>query len=299
MDCFGTTHVGRRRPTNEDQFLIADLNKSIHVHRTSIGFDHQTRLFGNSQGKLLLVADGMGGHEAGERASMLAIDAVATYTLNMMRWFFRLDEQDEDDLVADLKQSLEHCQAAIQREIAAFPQRRGMGTTLTMVYIVWPRMYVVHVGDSRCYLHRGGKLTQITHDHTLAELHQGTQRRMPAGRAGHGLSHVLWNVIGGDDHQLVPEVHRATLQMGDAVLLCTDGLTRHVEDAELTGQLNARGTAEETCERLVAQANAAGGSDNITVVLARFQPPGEDTEVARAEQAIEVPSPADTVPLAT
>ena len=97
MDVHGVTHVGRKRPTNEDQFLIADLKKSLSVYQTSLDHDHQTRLFGGSQGQLLLVADGMGGHEAGQRASTIAVDSIATYILNTMRWFFRLDEVSDED----------------------------------------------------------------------------------------------------------------------------------------------------------------------------------------------------------
>src|SRR5687767_948111 len=97
MDVHGLTHVGMRRPTNEDQFLIADLKKSMRVDQTSLGLHHQSWLFGNSQGKLLLVADGMGGHEAGERASTIAVDSIATYALNTMHWFFRLEEEVDDD----------------------------------------------------------------------------------------------------------------------------------------------------------------------------------------------------------
>src|SRR5688500_14819628 len=103
MHCYGATDVGRRREANEDQFLIADLKKSMDVHQTSLALDHHTRLYGGSKGKLLLVADGMGGHAAGERASTIAVDGVATYVLNTLHWMFRLGDGSEDDFVEDLK----------------------------------------------------------------------------------------------------------------------------------------------------------------------------------------------------
>ena len=103
MDCFGLTHIGQVREVNEDQFLIADLLKSMQVHQTSLGIDDQTRLFGTSQGKLLLVADGMGGHAAGRRASTLAVDSLTTYVLNMMQWFFRLRGDCGDYFETDSK----------------------------------------------------------------------------------------------------------------------------------------------------------------------------------------------------
>lgn len=296
LDCFGATHIGNKRTANEDQFLIADLNKSLRVHQTSLGLDHQTRLFGNSQGKLLLVADGMGGHEAGERASTLAVDGIATYALNTMRWFFRLDEQSDDDFQDDLKAAMEHCQDALSREVEASPQRKGMGTTLTMGYIIWPRLYVVHVGDSRCYLHHNGKLQQLTRDHTMAQLYEESQSSRLGDEPSHGRQqHVLWNVIGGHEEDLTPEVSRSTLEMGDTLLLCTDGLTRHVDDDELKRRLSSDASAEELCETLIQRALDGGGSDNVTVVVGKFCEPVDET--CRQKEAEASPdAQADTVP---
>jgi protein phosphatase len=121
---------------NEDQFLIADLNKSMRVHQTSLGLSHQTRLFGGSQGKLLLVADGLGGHESGERASTLAVDGITNYVLNAMDWVFQLDENSESNFELDLRKALVQSQEVLQNEAAAIPQRRGMATTLTMAFMM-------------------------------------------------------------------------------------------------------------------------------------------------------------------
>ena len=143
----------------------------MRVHFTSLGVEDQTRLYGGSQGKLFLVADGMGGHAAGERASSLAVDCVIEYLLNTTHSLFRLheDSADEDVLCDDLKAAFDHCQTKYNAEVQAMPRRRGMGTTLTIAYVVWPRLYVVHVGDSRAYLFRGSHLEQITTDHTVAQ----------------------------------------------------------------------------------------------------------------------------------
>jgi PPM family protein phosphatase len=103
MDCFGLTDVGKVRTGNEDQFLLADLNKSMFIHQSSLNLDDHTRLFGASQGRLMVVADGMGGQAAGERASSLAVDTLARYVLNTMPWLMRLQGSDDDmkdDLVA-------------------------------------------------------------------------------------------------------------------------------------------------------------------------------------------------------
>jgi protein phosphatase len=149
MDCAGLTDRGRVREANEDQFLIASLSKSMQVHSTSLGLEEQARLFGSSLGQLLVVADGMGGHAAGQRASALAVDSLTTYVLNTMHWFFRLRKDSEELFMADLGAALQHCQGALRDESERVPQRRGMGTTLTMAYLVWPRVFVVHAGDSR------------------------------------------------------------------------------------------------------------------------------------------------------
>lgn len=295
IDCFGATHVGQKRATNEDQFLIADLNKSMHVHHTSLAFDHHTRLFGNSQGKLLLVADGMGGHEAGERASTLAVDSIATYALNTLRWYFRLDEQSDDDFQDDLKAAMEHCQATLSNEMAVLPQRHGMGTTLTMAFVIWPRLYVVHVGDSRCYLSRDGKLKQLTRDHTIAQLYreniEGPTEGEPDDKDA-AMGHVLWNVIGGPDDELKPEVYRATLQIGDTLLLCTDGLTRHVSNDTIAERLRTETPAKQLCEQFIDLANDDGGRDNITVSIARFCEPKE-SDIEEADIAIPDTAPSD------
>ena len=152
MDCYGLTDMGRKRPTNQDHYLIADLNKSMRVHDTSLTLDNETRVYGGSQGKLLIVADGMGGEAEGERACTIAVDQVTTYVLNSLSWCFRLEEGSEHDFEDHLKEALESCQKSIQTVVGKHPEMKSMGTTMTMVYIVWPRAFVVHVGDSRCYL---------------------------------------------------------------------------------------------------------------------------------------------------
>ncbi len=119
LDCFGLTDRGRQRPSNQDHFLVADLNKSMRVHATSLGLDHQTRIYGGSQGKLLVVADGMGGEAEGERASTLAVDQLMTYMLNSLSWCFRLEEDSEDNFEEHLKDALRSCQESLQAVASA------------------------------------------------------------------------------------------------------------------------------------------------------------------------------------
>src|SRR6478672_4840945 len=197
MDCFGLTHPGLKRPTNQDHYLIADLNKSMRIHDTSLTLDSETRVYGGSQGKLLVVADGMGGEAGGERACTIAVDQLTTYVLNSLSWCFRLEEDSEHDFEDHLKEALESCQKSIQAVVATHPEMHSMGTTMTMVYIVWPRAFVVHVGDSRCYLLREGQLKQLTADHTMAAIltESGKMTRDQARQSPMG--HALVNVLGG------------------------------------------------------------------------------------------------------
>src|SRR5262249_52960960 len=129
MDCAGLTDPGRVRPVNEDQYLIASLRKSMEVHNTSLDLDDQTRLFGSSQGLLLLVADGQGGDDSGRRASALAVDSLTAYVLNTMPWFLRLREDSEELFLDDLKAALDFCQGRLR---AAGEGGPVLGTTPTM-----------------------------------------------------------------------------------------------------------------------------------------------------------------------
>ncbi len=291
LDCFGLSDRGQAREANEDQFLVADLNKSLLIHQTSLSHEDHTRLFGGSQGQLLLVADGMGGHTSGQRASALAVQGLTRYVLNTMPWLFRLQQNEETDLKEELQAALEAAQRDIEAEAAAHAERRGMGTTLTLAYVLWPRLYVVHAGDSRCYLLRGGRLEQVTRDHTIAQQLVERGALTPEQAEESRYSHMLWNCLGGGTHDLSPEVYKATLRLGDSLLLCSDGLSKVVEDDRIRDLLAQPLPAEETCRRLVAAANAGGGPDNITVVVAHFREAGEATQAkGHAAQAAGAPA---------
>ena len=281
MDCCGLTDVGRERESNQDQFFIGDLRKSLDVYQTSLSVDDHSRLFGGSQGKLLLVADGMGGQAGGERASTLAIDGLANYVLNTLPWFFRLDDHREEDFVEDLKAAMNECQQQIVTESERIPERRSMGTTLTMAYVIWPRFYVVHAGNCRCYLFRDSKIWQVTRDHTVVQEFVDTGVLSDEEAAESRWSHVLWNSIGGGGDDVQPEAYRAELTIGDTLLLCSDGLTKHLSDEKIETCLTRNEAGSDTCRRLVEIANEAGGSDNITVVVARFRE--ADEQLMRSE----------------
>jgi protein phosphatase len=150
---------------------------------------------------------------------------------------------------------------------------RGMGTTLTMAHLIWPRLYVVHAGDSRCYLIRDGVPEQLTTDHTLARQMVESGGLKPEDEADSKWSNVLWNVLGGyTDGDLTAEVRRVDLESGDAIVLCSDGLHRYVDMEQLATIVSEAESPESACKRLIEIANDAGGEDNITVVVAKPEP---------------------------
>jgi serine/threonine protein phosphatase PrpC len=286
MDVYGLTDLGRKRSTNEDHYLLADLNKSLRVHSTSLKLDDETRIYGGSQGKLLIVADGMGGEAEGERASTIAVDQLATYVLNSLSWCFRLEENSEHDFEEHLKEALKSCQESIHRASNDHPEMMSMGTTMTMVYIVWPRAFVVHVGDSRCYLLKDNQLRQVTTDHTFAAiLAQSGQMSSEQARSS-PMGHALVNVLGGKSDELSVDVDRLSLERDDILLLCTDGLYDRVPDDKLQDVLSSNMSAELACRKLVDLANENGGNDNITVIVARFLSPQIDEERAFVEAEV-------------
>jgi protein phosphatase len=265
---FGITDVGRVRETNQDQFLIAQLNKSMLVSSTSLPMETRSRLFGKVQGKVLLVADGMGGHAAGEKASSLAIDHLIKNLLNRVHWFFLDQEDKEEEFIDNLKKLLQDAHSRILLESARHDSQRGMGTTLTMAHLAWPRLYIVHAGDSRCYLVRDGIAEQLTTDHTLARQLVESGGLKPEEEADSKWSNVLWNVLGGRaGGQLIAEVHRADLKDGDAIVLCSDGLHRYLNGNQIAAVVDQSESAEEACRSLIQMANEAGGEDNITVIV--------------------------------
>jgi len=232
------TDVGQRRRVNEDRYaLAADLG-------------------------LYLVADGMGGHTAGQLASELAAEAV----VNTLRTLI--------DASASLTEKLRYSVSAANREILstaeAKPELTGMGTTLVALLAGPDRIALAHVGDSRAYLIRGGRIRQLTDDHSLvAELVRRQEISECAAR-GHPHRHVLTRAL-GVRRSVEADLAELTPAVDDTFVLCSDGLTTHVQDDEIEATVLGEPDLEEACDRLVDMANARGGEDNTTVVLVRCE----------------------------
>lgn len=265
---YGLTDVGKRRKQNEDQFLIAELQKALRVRQSSL-VQPKTQ-YSDESGYLFVVADGMGGHQAGEQASALAVGTIEGFVLNTLKWFFHLRSDEEQNVLEEFQTALREADTRIFEETSLHPELRGMGTTLTMAYSSDSQLFVLHVGDSRCYLQRNGKLYRLTHDHTIVEEMLRHHALTPEQASRHYLRHVITNCVGGDHVGVHVEVHRVEVAPGDTLLLCSDGLTEMLSDARIGEILSENSDPRLACEALIAQANEKGGRDNITAIVSRY-----------------------------
>ncbi|MGD8726532.1 MAG: protein phosphatase 2C domain-containing protein, partial [Gemmatimonadales bacterium] len=167
LDVFGLTDVGKKRETNEDQFAIATMQKSLQLDHTSLGDTSALDRIGQSSARLLMVADGVGGSFGGGLASSSAVEALTEYLGQTAGCYYKFDVDTEHEFLDQLEGAVHR---AHERVRSHTPKGRGPATTLTLVTLVWPRGYVIHVGDSRGYHLRGGRMRQFTQDQTMGDL---------------------------------------------------------------------------------------------------------------------------------
>lgn len=268
LDLFGLTHRGRVRAQNEDQFLLCTVHPQVVIHGTSLPELDAEALRGQRLATILLVADGVGGSAAGSTASRLATEAVTKYIASTLRSYHTAGLTSEGELMDALRGAAEEAHARVRAEAETQLGGRQMATTLCLGVVAWPWLYVVQVGDSRGYFYQGGVLRQVTRDQTIAQelVDRGALRQEVAHTSP--LSHVLSSAIGASE--ATPVISRVDVsERGCVVLLCTDGLTKHVQDAEIAEQLGRMESAEQVCRSLLQLALDRGGSDNITLVIGR------------------------------
>ncbi len=229
IELASASDVGRVRSDNQDSDLLAP--------------------------PLMAVADGMGGHKGGGTASHMAVEALRAVG----------DSSDPAKLLGALKQA----NTAIAAAAEADPELEGMGTTATAGIVDGGVLYLVHVGDSRAYLLRGGRILQITDDHSIVGEMVRRGALSPTDAATHPARHVITRALGVDTDVQVDAL-RVDLEPGDVVLLCTDGLSGPVNDAAILAVVEGAASLPEAATALVERANDAGGPDNVTVVLARI-----------------------------
>ena len=269
------TDIGRMRQRNEDSLVIHE--------------------------PLFAVADGMGGHRGGNVASALALEAFISKALDAN------GKADDSGSPAEaLAEGIKEANHQVLERGEADRELRGMGTTLTALLAEPDRLYLAHVGDSRAYLLRGGNLQQLTEDHTLVQRMVREGRLTPDEAANHPQRSILTRALGVEDDIPVDEL-TLDLHSGDRVLLCTDGLTSMVGRDRLQQILQGEADTQAACDRLVEEANHAGGEDNITVILLDFADDGGEAtrdagatvSAPRPERPIEKPSEPERAPQST
>lgn len=268
---FGLSDPGRVRANNEDVFVVGELARTLLVRHTNI--PQPAAALSLHRGHVFVVADGVGGHHAGEVASSLSAAAVEEFLLNTFRRFTSSPSGDEQAALAELQSALRQADARLFDEAGRHPEWRGMGTTLTMAVVAGSRLFVAHAGDSRCYLHSAGQLRQLTADHTMAAEMARSGLIDRSQQDHHPWRHVVTNLLGGSSPGVTAEVHALNVVAGDVLLLCTDGLSDMVPDQDISAVLSTDLEPEAACRRLVAAANDHGGEDNVTAVVVRFDPP--------------------------
>jgi protein phosphatase len=274
IDVSALSHPGNVRANNEDQFFVTKLMRSLQTMLSSLPTgDVPDR--DDEVNYVMVVADGMGGHAAGEVASRLAISALVSLALDLPDWIFRVDGEEAPEIERRARRIVQQVSSLLVergREDAAL---RGMGSTLTAARSYGRDLLIVHVGDSRAYLFRAGQLHRLTKDHTYAQMLVDCGRLEASEVASSGVAHILTNAIGGSTEQVDVDVDVLRLENGDRILLCSDGLTDLVDDDAITKTLIGSSTSSDACAELMRQALDGGGRDNITVIVAGYALPDE------------------------
>ncbi|MGE3840595.1 MAG: PP2C family serine/threonine-protein phosphatase [Vicinamibacterales bacterium] len=263
------THQGLVRTNNEDHFLAGRLGRVAEVLATNLPDGSITRHF-EQEAYALAVADGMGGAAAGEVASSLALSLGTNLTLDAAGWPLELSPVALQRLTERVSAFFNVIDRTLADRARQDPGLEGMGTTLTVAYLVGYDAVIFHIGDSRAYLWRDGALTQLTRDETVAQAMVDSGDLTPDAAASHPMRHVLTRAMGAGNGQADAKAWPVRFAPGDRLLLCSDGLSDVVTDAAMAILLAADRPPQETADRLIEAALQGGGPDNVTAVVARF-----------------------------
>jgi len=280
IDTFGCSHIGTTHAVNTDQFLIAELKRAAKVHHASSTSLDDSRRFGDKQAHVLLVADG----ESDRYASSLVVDDVLQSILNAVPWTQDLDVDSEAQLRLELKETVVRCNEHVVAAERKSSSSSNLTSTLTLAFVRWPTAFIVHAGDSRAYLIRDGEIAQLTTDHTVAQqmVEDGALDAEKAETSS--FAHELWNAVGGDS-RVKPELTVQRLECGDALLLCSGGLTTRLSDGAIRKIVDSPSSTQRACEELVRTVVSLGSQDDVTVAMARFQ-----DAIAEQAKVLELPT---------
>ncbi|HVE41334.1 MAG TPA: protein phosphatase 2C domain-containing protein [Planctomycetota bacterium] len=253
LDCHGVSQIGKGRRVNQDDYLLTPLD---------IPSD-------SAQGPAFLfaVADGIGGGPAGDRASSSAIQTLHQFVRRTVSEPGLLQAIDPGEL---LRKGVLRCHDEILADVDAHPELFGMGTTLTAALVLWPKVWIVNAGDSRCYLLRDSRLERLTFDHTLVQKLTDEGILTPETARKSRWRHALWNHLGKNSSPLDPQLATADLQLGDGLLLTTDGVTDPLLDEEIEVLLREPASARRLSRLILQAADVKGARDDMSLVFARF-----------------------------
>ena len=273
METGYSSDKGRKREQNEDSVLCIQLDASMDKLKECAG--------------LFIVADGMGGHKAGETASRLAVSETARTCMAALPGL--LNENSNAPATENPAKIIELAINMASKAIYDLSQKEkdmdGMGTTIVVALVAGQDLYVTNVGDSRCYIINENEIVQVSTDHSLA--HEMVMAGLITAEESktHPRKNVLTRVVGYDE-KLTMESHNRKLYCGDNILLCSDGLWGVVPDQQIKETVLAAATPQEACDRLVATANDLGGPDNISVIIARPEALPDRKDVLEAETVV-------------
>jgi PPM family protein phosphatase len=264
VDSYGLSDVGLIRKNNEDSFLIA-------TPTSDFANQNPAELNGimPENGTMFIVADGMGGAQAGEVASRMAVDTVARNFINALN---EKDSLDQQTLISALTETIQETNQLIFREGQKNSECNGMGTTLTVAMVYGTTIFFAQLGDSRAYLARKGVISQMTKDQSLVAQMVASGSLTPEEAKNHPQRNVILQAL-GIQNQVEVAISLAELRRGDQIVLCSDGLSGKV-DAEEIKEFLERFEPKAACQGLVRMARERGGEDNITVIVARFNGDG-------------------------
>jgi protein phosphatase len=270
VDAAGLSHPGLVRSNNEDHYLVTRFGRFLECVDSNLAAEdlpprHEVT------GTALVVADGLGGHAAGETASKSALRILFNLVVDTPDWILRVDEKRlAEEVERRAEERLAQVSQAMTQTADIQPGLRGFGTTLTAAWGLGEEWFVAHVGDSRAYLFRQGALKQLTRDHTVAQELADTGQIDADEVALHPLRNRLTRLLGDHVQHVTPQVRHFTVADGDILLLCTDGLTDMVDDETIASILAIEQPVEVCAQRLIDAALNFGGRDNATAIVARI-----------------------------
>ncbi len=266
------TDPGKVRVKNEDHYLVSKISRNHQVLATNVSETCFPTAYGDD-GYSMFVADGMGGMAAGEVASRLAITTALKLVNHSPKWGFKINKKEARELFERVRHHVQAIDETITRRSEDDHTLFGMGTTLTVAYSVGVDLFIVHLGDSRAYLFRQGRLQLLTKDHTVAQAMADAGYIAPEEVRQHRKRHVLTNFLGGHHGKVKGDVRWLRLADGDRLMLCSDGLTDMVDDAAVTQILKSHEKPQDAAQTLLDEALLRGGTDNVTVIVAAYQIP--------------------------